>query len=200
MRKSLAITGVRTIFQIDKPIVVFEVAGHEAIVRNPKQALIDLQNSGRALEINTREFDGGVENLSGVTKTVFTQALLDCIGATITGEISLTKAGEKYTPNETHPVFTDKNHPFFNKIKLGETLIAEKDSVWVEGFLSIPLTESEKMRRDVAGNISKAMMAMYGLGTPVAQPRVVNAVSDTEYLEQEGLIPTATQEEAFGKK
>ena len=49
MRKSLVIQAVRPIFNIERPVVVFEVLGHEAIVRNPKQALIDLQNSGRAL-------------------------------------------------------------------------------------------------------------------------------------------------------
>lgn len=58
MRKSGVISNVRTIFNIAKPIVVFELHGQEAIVRNPKQALIDLQNSGRALDINAKEFEG----------------------------------------------------------------------------------------------------------------------------------------------
>ena len=75
MRKSLVIQAVRPIFNIERPVVVFEVLGHEAIVRNPKQALIDLQNSGRALDVNINEFAGGIETVSPATRALFVQAL-----------------------------------------------------------------------------------------------------------------------------
>lgn len=195
MRKSLKITNVRNIFTIEKPIVVFEVENHEALVRNPKQALIDLQNSGRALSISPNALDNGIEGVSQKVKAEFIEALLDTVGAEVTGEISRTKAGDKYTPNETHPIFTDKKHPKFNTIKLGDSLVAEKDSVWVEGFLSIFLTEKEKFRREASKEYAKAMMAMMGIDAPVVTTSNYGGKSDEEFLREQE--ETDLQTEAF---
>lgn len=200
MKKSLQIVGVRTIFNIDKPIVVFEVAGHEAIVRNPKQALTDLQNSGRALDINANALTNSIEGLDPSTKASFVQALLDCIGAVLAGDIQSFSIGDEYAIREGHPAVTNQAHPMFGKVKIGDKLKAETNGVWVEGFLSIPLTEQEKMRRDISGNISKAIMQMYGFGATVPAPVAVpqgNAFG-AEEPEVAGAIPSATADEAFG--
>lgn len=197
MRKSFQITNVRVILNIDKPIVIFEVAGGDAIVRNPKQALTDLQNSGRALDIDAKEFVSGIENVSLETKAKFQTAVLDTIGAVLSGEITTYKAGDEYTITGSHPALKDVNHPLFGQVKEGDKQKAEKDGVWIEGFLSIPLTEQEKMRRDVSGNISKALMALYGFGNAVAIPTAV--VPETPFEEPKPSLPTQTQAEAFGE-
>lgn len=196
MKKSFQIANVRPIFNIDKPIVVLELVGGEAIVRNPKQALTDLQNSGRALDINAKAFAGGIEGVDAITKAKFISALFDCNGTVVTGDITNTKAGDKYIIRAGHPALTDASHASYGKVKEGDSLVAEKDGVWVDGFLSIPLTEQEKMRRDVSGNISSALMAMYGFGgaTPV------QAVAQPQLEEAYDLPATATADEAFGKK
>lgn len=198
MKKSFQIVAVRPILNIDKPIVVFELAGADSLVRNPKQALVDLQNSGRALNINPKAFANGIENANATDIANFTTALLDCQGAVVSGDMTFTKAGDSYVIRAGHPVLTDNTHPSFGKVKEGDSLKAEKDGVWVDGFLSIPLTEQEKMRRDVSGNIATALMALYGFGgatasAPVAIQAAVAYDNDTVDL------PTATADEAFGK-
>jgi hypothetical protein len=200
MRKSFVISNVRTIFNIAKPIVVFEVVGGEAIVRNPKQALIDLQNSGRALNVNQLEFANGIEGVSQDTRAKFISALLDTVGATLSGDITPVRKGDTYEANEYSSVITDKNHALYGKVKVGDTVtVAEDGSPRVEGFLSILLTESEKMRREVSGTIAQAMLAMYGFGQAVPQ-----ASAPTTYgnpLEEEApAVPTATEDEAFGTR
>lgn len=178
MNKTLTITNVRTIFSIAKPIVVFEVEGHDDIVRNPKQALIDMQNSGRALGINPNEFNSGVEGLSGETRADFITALLGCNGAKLTGDISALKAGDAYVITKGHPALEDPKHKHFGEVSEGGTLKAETDSIRVEGFLSIPLTEKELYRRDVSKDIAKMMMATLGLASQAPQPMTVIGTSD----------------------
>lgn len=199
MKKSFQIANVRPILNIDKPIVVFELTDGNAIVRNPKQALTDLQNSGRALGINPRAFANGVEGADAKAKEDFISALFDCNNAVGTGDITNTKAGDKYVVRAGHPALTDASHAQYGKVKEGESLVAEKDGVWVEGFLSIPLTEQEKMRRDVSGTFASALMAMYGFngGAQVAQS--APASLEASYSEVNDL-PQATTEEAFGKQ
>lgn len=190
MNKSLQITKVRVIVnaKVERPIVVLETAQGIDVVRSPKLMLIDLQNSGRGLDIAPSAFDNGIENASQDVRASFQTACLDCIGATLTGDITERKAGDEYVVTGNHPALVDKNHKNYGKVKDGETLKAEKDGIHVEGFLSIPLTEQEKMRRDVSGNISKALMSMYGFGTtapapvaaaPVAQEAVITEAFET---------------------
>ncbi len=196
MKKSFLITNVRPILNIDKPIVIFEVAGGDAVVRNPKQALTDLQNSGRALTINPKAFANGVEGANIADKSAFITALFDCQNATLTGDITAVKAGDKYVVSAGHPALTDTNHAFYGKVKEGGTLVAEKDGVWVEGFLSIPLTEQEKMRRDLTGTMATAMLALYGFGG--AQPVAQQHIAQDAFTDDVADLPTVTTTEAFG--
>lgn len=193
MKKSLLITGVRLILNIEKPIVVFEVANHEPIVRNPKQALTDLQNSGRGLEIDTRLFANGIENVNPYAKAQFQKALLRTRGAIIEGDFSVVKAGEKYFPNDTHPVFTDKNHPQFGTIQKGEGLIADKGGVYVEGFCTIAETDTELDREANANAYAQARVAMSSAFASIPLPTMETL--DTP----ESVVPTATASEAFAE-
>jgi len=169
MKKSLQITQVRTILNIAQPIIVLEVLGHEAVVRNPKQLLTDLQNSGRALDIDAKLFANGIENVDQVTRAKFITACLDLNGATLTADVKVFKAGDTYELTEGHPLVVS------GQGKVGDKQKAEKDGVWVEGFMSIPLTEQEKMRRDVSGNIANAMLSLYGFGASAQAQPVANA-------------------------
>lgn len=168
--KTLTITNVRTIFSIAKPIIVFDVAEGESIVRNPKQALIDLQNSGRALKLRPNALANGVESLNAIDRETFIECLMDCVGATLTGDITPVKKGDTYVANEYSSCITDKNHKLFNKAKIGDVITVEEDSSpRVEGFLSIPLTQAEKLNRGISREVAGLMSAMFGFSAPVAQ-------------------------------
>lgn len=168
--KTLLITNVRTIFSITKPIVVFDVAEGESIVRNPKQALIDLQNSGRALKLRPNALANGIESLNATDRETFIESLMDCVGATLTGDITPVKKGDTYVANEYSSVITDKNHKLYGKVKLGEVVTVEEDSSpRVEGFLSIPLSTMEKQVRANAREMASLMAGMFGFNAPVAQ-------------------------------
>ena len=193
MKTALQIVGVRTIFSIDKPIVVFDVVGHDSIVRNPRQAITDLQNSGRALDIDVKEFSRGIENVSQGTREKFIKALMYCNGKTLTGDIKTVKAGDEYVVTGNHPALVDPTHEAFGKVKEGGSLKATKDGVWVEGFLTIPLTQNDELMDNVASKIANAFASAFGmsLAVPTAQVRETPLDEDTKAL------PTPEATEAF---
>ena len=195
MKKSLKIVGVRTIFNIDRPIVVFDVANHPAIVRNPKQALVDMQNSGRCLGISSDALSRGIEGMNAHAKGLFTKALLRTRGANIEGDFTVVKAGDKYVPNDNHPIFTDKSYPGFGTLKSGETLTADKDGVWVDGFCTIPETDAELNREADADAYANVRVAMLGLSMDVP-----TAVAETLPDAEAQALPNPTAQEAFGAK
>ena len=168
MKKSLQIVAVRPILNIDKPIIVLEVLGHEAIVRNPKQMLTDLQNSGRALDIHPKAFHNGYENADGITKGAFISACHEIQGATLTADVKAFKAGDIYELTEGHPLVVS------GQAKVGDKQKAEKDGVWVEGFMQIPLTADERLDNKIANKFAEAMLRLRGFGAPQTQEPVAN--------------------------
>ena len=195
MKKSFVITAVRPILAIANPIVVFEVQGGAPIVRNPKQAVTDLQNSGLLLDVDYKVFADGIENVPQAIKAQFISALHECRGATIEGDITFTGAGEMYIPNDTHPIFTSKDYPGFGSIKKGGQLKAEKDTVWVDGFCTITLTSNVTMMNKVASEVAKGFMAMYGFGA-VTAPQAVQALpvpqEESDDVHAEAFTKTST--------
>lgn len=178
MKKSLQIVSVRPILSIDKPIIVLEVLGHEAIVRNPRQMLTDLQNSGRALDINPKAFHNGYENADGLSKSLFISACHEVQGAVLTADVKAFKAGDVYTLTEGHPLVVS------GQAKIGETQKAEKDGVWVEGFMSIPLTADERLENKIANKYAEAMLRLRGLtafGQTQVQPEPATNPIDNEF-------------------
>ena len=154
MLQSFKVTGVRVIIREVNPCVVFEVANAkgvkaDSIVRGMKQSLIDLQNSGRALRLPADLFDVHPLKISLFKKEMFTNACNDCVGAIITGDITPMKAGGHYTIKAGHPALTNPAHPLFGITEGTEVLIEKDGSPYVDGFLSIPLTDKERTRRDM---------------------------------------------------
>lgn len=175
METTKQITGVKVIMNIAKPIIVFQLAGHADVARNPKQALTDLQNSGRALGI------------TGTNDPRFVDELHNCVGATLSGDLKPFKAGDEYVISEGHPALTDRNHPLFGKVQLGDKQRAETDGVWVEGFLSIPQTLMERQLKANASAYANVMMQFMGFGAPVANVAATPA--------SETFVPEAEQPE-----
>ncbi len=198
--KTFKIAQVRTILNIDRPIVVLEVLGNEPIIRTPKELLTDMQNSGRALAINPNDFKHGYEFVSQGSKALFIQCALDCIGAEVTGNIVNNKAGDTYLIEAGHPALTDTTHKLYGSVKEGDSAIIEKDGVRVEGFLSIPLTQAELYRRDITATMANSMLAIMGLGVQAPAQANTTAYAEPELgLEDVDVVAKATQEEAFGK-
>lgn len=191
METTKQITGVKVITGIAKPIIVFTLAGHPDVARNPKQALTDLQNSGRALDI------------ASVNDPRFAKALHSCVGALLSGDLRIFKAGDEYAITENHPALTDSNHPLFGKVKLGDKQRAENDGVWVEGFLSIPLTLAERQMEMNAGAYASIMAQFMGFGVPVVANTVTAPASETfvpEAETPEKELATAAIGDKAGKK
>lgn len=171
--KSLNIVGVKVIFNIDRPIVVLQTSQGIDIARTPKQALLDLQNSGRALNLSPTLFNRGLGAVSLIDLGQFKKELFACQGATVTGDINPFKAGDKFTYSEGHPALTDKTHELYGKVKLGEQGTAEKDGVWVEQFLNIPQTMMERQIEANAVATASMFASLFGIVAPSA-PQVIN--------------------------
>lgn len=197
--KTLKITAVRTIFATDKPVVVFQTTGGD-VVRAPKLALIDLQNSARALKLPTDCLNRGINAMHPAQREEFILALHGCVGAVLTGDITDYKAGDTYAVRAGHPALTDPKHKDFGKVKKeGDTLVAEKDGRYVDGFLSIPLTQEELFRKETSTAMATSMLAMFGFNAPTA-PTPISQQADVVDVEHEEITPvTATAQEAFGQ-
>jgi len=120
MKTTRVITDVKLIDRnVKRAIVVLSLDGHADVVRTTDQMLIDFQNSLLIRDVRSTE------------DPRFVKALRSLKGAKLTGDLQPRKAGESYTIDATHPDVVA------GKAKAGEKRIAEKDGVWVEGFLSI---------------------------------------------------------------
>ncbi len=199
MNKALRITGVKVITKIERPVVVFETTGG-AVVRALKLAFIDLQNSARALRLPSDCLDRGFTAMHPAQREVFIMALHECVGATLSADITDYKAGDAYAVRAGHPALTDPKHKDYGKVKKeGDTLVAEKDGRYIDGFLSIPLTREEQMINKSADAFGMSMMAMFGFNAPSA-PTAISAqtVVDVEHED----VPLTAEElaniEAFG--
>lgn len=183
MKTTRVITGVRVILNIEQPVVVFQLDGHADVVRNPRQALVDLQNSGRIADVKS------------TNDPRFTEELHRCVGAQLSGDLKPFKAGDKYTVTEGHPAIKA------GTAQLGDQLVAEKDGVWVEGFLSIPKTPAELLRQDMAREGALVMMSMFGFATGAtnALPTNTGFTPETEEEPEHELIKTATGKTAKAK-
>jgi hypothetical protein len=185
--KKFKITNVKTIFRTDKPVIVFELANGEAILRSPKLALIDLQNSFRALKLPNNCLDNGIAYAHPAQLETFMLSLNACVGADLTGDIINVKEGDAYVDQQ------------------GTTKFITKAGLRVSsGFLSIPFTQAEIMRRELAEAGATTMMSMFGFGTApsMSMPALpATPVTHEEYEGEEGgNLDFKTSEEAFGKK
>lgn len=191
MKKSFKIVAVRLILSIAKPIVVLELQDGSSLVRNPKQMLTDLQNSGRALSLDVTEFARGIEYASADARETFIDAVHALVGADGSGDISAFKAGDEYKLTAGHPLIVA------GKAKEGDTAYAEADGVWIEGFLSIPLSAVDRTMKGMQKEMAKQMIALMGFTAQAPQGQVaqVNPLGD----DLEGAEEVATTTEALGE-
>jgi hypothetical protein len=200
MKKSLLITGVRVIpanAKVARPLVIFSVQGHDDIVLAPNQALIGLQNSGRAL--------GVTDAMSADAQ----QAYRETIGAIVTADISYHKAGEFYVIDENHPAITGKTpHELAGQVKIGDKVAYKEDGMRIEGFIDIPYTQAELMRRDISKEVAKGFMSMFGVqsfaipsATSSATPVIEGAQAEPPFepISEPATEPATAESEAFGK-
>jgi hypothetical protein len=190
--KTLNVTQVKVIFneKVEKPIVVFVTAEGIDIARTPKQALLDLQNSGRGLDLSPNTFDRGLANVSNQQIGAFKKALFGCIGAQVSGEIKPFKAGDTYEYTEGHPALTDKSHPDYGKAKLGGYGTAENDGVWVDQFLSIPQSMLERQVEANANVLADRFAVMFGLAPQQTQQTTIDVYeepAEEEVISQEAI-------------
>lgn len=195
--RTLKISQVKTIFsdKVEKPIVVFVTVQGIEIARTPKQALLDLQNSGRALNLSPNLFDRGLGGVSVQDLGLFKKALFACVGAEVSGEIKPFKKGDTFIYTEGHPALTDRNHKNFG-VKLGDKGVAESDGVWVEQFLSIPETQQEALVDAIATKTAGLFANMFGMSVPSTTSAPVLDVYETETDEEEQKV----SDEAVGTK
>lgn len=192
--KTLNIVAVSIIFNIERPIVVLKTSQSIDIARTPKQALLDLQNSGRALDIDPNLFNRGIGAVGVVQLGAFKKALFGCQGATVSGEIRPFKAGDSFVYSEGHPALTDKTHEKYGKVKLGDKGVAEKDGVWVDQFLNIPQTPMERQMELNASATANLFATMFGLVPQQGSQETIDVYEEPETLEEQ------TSNEAVGSK
>lgn len=191
MNNSFQITGVRVIpvnAKVARPLVVFSVANHADIVLAPSQALIGLQNSGRAV--------GVIDPMSAEAQETY----YDCIGAVLTADITYHKAGDFYVIDETHPAITGKTkHELAGQVKVGDKIAYKEDGMRIEGFITVPLTFDEKVLRNASRDIAKGFLSRFGVNT-FAMPSSAPVVAPANDLEETPFEEvTAEEQEAFGK-
>lgn len=188
--KNYKIVQVKVIFgdNVKQPIVVFSTTSGIDIARTPKQALLDLQNSGRALSLDPHLFNRGIGSVSVQNLGAFKKELFKTVGAELSGDIKPFKAGDKFTYTEGHPALTDKNHPAYGTAKLGGQGIAEKDGVWVELFLNIPQTQQELLVDSISDKTASLFANMFGMtGSSASQETidVYDEPTEEETISQE---------------
>lgn len=153
--KTVQISSVRFIKE-DKdknPLNLFVLNltnGKPAIVRSAKEFLTDLQNS---YLIGAHVRNPNHPELLAV--------LRDLKGATVTGDILFAKQGELWTVTENSRVVTDKNHPKYGKVAVGDKLPYEKDMTLVQdGFLDVALSPQMAMMNKQAQAYGMSLASM----------------------------------------
>jgi hypothetical protein len=211
--KNFKIVAVRPIFNAKgiNPMVVIDVVGFEkGIVRTPKMILIDLHNSGRALSIPENAFDGLPRQWNAFDKEDLIDALHECVGAEVSGDITPVKAGDKYIVDANSSVVKNKNNPLYGKYKIGESAPVQKDGMRVVGFLTIAKTMEERQVRANAREYARTQTRMFGASsfgasssgsssseTPEFEENETNDFEEFEDVEE---TADAVMEKATGKK
>ena len=176
--KTFKIALARTLTSNGKDYVLYTTTCGRTIFRTLKQAINDLQGSGRALTVNVDSVDLGFARMNPLDKAIFIKAILTTRGADLIGDIRDNKAGDTYVDSIS-----------------GETKVVAKDGVFVEGFLSIPFTEVELMREALATTGASQMLAMFGISAPTLNvvPEHTTPAIDTPA----NGVPNVTPAEAF---
>lgn len=157
--KTVQISSVRFIKE-DKdknPINLFVLNltnGKPAIVRSSKEFLTDLQNSYL--------IGAHVRNpLHPDVLDVLADLNIEGRLSTVSGDILFAKQGELWTVTENSRVVTDKNHPKYGKVAIGDKLPYEKDMTLVQdGFLNVSLNPVTRMENKQAKAYGMSLAGM----------------------------------------
>lgn len=180
-KQTYDILDVKNIDGIERPIVVLEVPNNQKGVKNHDKGI------ARTPEQMLRDLKGSLLLPKDVTSTSdqrFIDALRNCRGGKVTADVRFFKAGDKYTIEAGHPALTDTNHPLYDKVKVGDTQIAESDGAWVEGFMTVEYSQITQMNQQVAKEIANSYTSMFAgaSAAPVASVAAPIAEESEEEL------------------
>jgi hypothetical protein len=132
-------------------LVILDLTNNKpSIIRTAKAFLQDLDNS----------FVAG--NLTSILSPAVRTAMRDIKGAYVHGDIKHHKAGDTWTVTEDSAILTDKNHPKFGTVGVGDEVTYEKDLTRVEGFLDIEFPERVLTRQANAESIATMTAQLAG--------------------------------------
>lgn len=164
MEQSIQITRVRRINKDAKGnainIVVIDLAnGKPSIIRNSAQFVQDAKNS----------FLVG-DNVTSINHPAISRVLKGMKRGMVSGDISHNKKGDMWVVTEDSSVITNKNHPQYNKVSVGDELPYQEDNTRVEGFLDIELNDRTEERMANAEALADATVASRGVFDVLAEP------------------------------
>lgn len=149
-----------------KGLVVLAVPNHaKGIAREPKQFLIDLQNSGIL-----------PTSVTSIQHPAYQQAVMDFKrglyrGYVVTGDLKYNNIGDKFVLGANHPEVLDKN----SKAKAGDVREATSEGFWVEGFLSLQPSDSLANAMILAREARKEQLAQNFMSNPFGNVEVPTA-------------------------
>lgn len=176
MEQTIQILRVRRISKDSKGnninIVVIDLAnGKPSIIRNASQFVQDAKNS----------FLVG-DNVNSINHPAISRVLKGMKRGSISGDIAHNAKGEEWTVTEDSRAITDKTHPQYNKVSVGDKLQYQDDNTRVEGFLDIELNDRTEERMANAEALADATVASRGVFDvldaplePLAEPVLIPA-------------------------
>jgi hypothetical protein len=155
--------------------VVLHLSNSKVIVRRVKQMLTDLADS---FLISSADLP--------ITSSQVRKAMKDLIGGAVSGDIRFYKKGEQYTLNENSKAV------IAGTAKAGDVATHESDGAWIEGFLTLELSDRADRNQRIADSYAE-MLKEFAVATP--DP------SNEEEEEEEGVEEVAEGvEEPVSKK
>lgn len=133
-------------------LTLIDVVGKSTpIIRRPKEFLQDLKNS---YLVN--------DNVVSINHPSVLEAKKGLRGGNLTADVSFKAKGDKWKVTENSKCITDPNHPKFGKVSVGDELEVERDSSYVEGFLTLTESMQAQALKANASAYAQLMVDMSG--------------------------------------
>lgn len=157
--KTIKATNVSFIGEVTKDgqtrvynIFVIQVPNKPNLIRSAKEFMTDLRESSHIGSNVTNPNDARV---------LRTLRYLKQAPFTVSGDIIDVKKGDKWTVTENSRAITDKNHPLYGEVSVGDKVPSEKDATLVgEGFLKINYHPAIVQQMMIAEQIAEAQQSM----------------------------------------
>lgn len=168
-------------------IIIRTTDGKQPIVRKLSQFVTDLSNSGRLLGVDT-------DYVTSVEHPAIVEACTKLRGGEVQGDLTYKNEGDEYEVTEYSAAVTNKSHPLYGQVAVGDVAQLTKPVVVVEGFLYLEPSMKQSIVEEQAKALALQMSQMMGIfGTNSAGTG--NAVEDVEEIDAE----TTTFIEAAGE-